>query len=111
MIISNPKCYYPVFWQEKLTQNMEIKTKKESLFSQKELDDIRNTLPYHYYADFKKIWKRTHGRDKVPSRQTVYKTLKGDIDNHKVIKTLVDMTQERVNLKQEVKEVLSHAEG
>ncbi|HAH37504.1 MAG TPA: hypothetical protein DCL81_13600 [Algoriphagus sp.] len=83
---------------------------KESLVSQDRLNGIRKTLPYHYYQDFIKAWKKSN-KDKAPSRQTVYKTLKGELDNIKIINTLLEMTEERVSINSKIDQVLSHAEG
>jgi hypothetical protein len=82
--------------------------KRKGLIDPSTLEKLQSVLPQHYYDEFKAAFRKAYPSksERIPARQTVYKTLNGKSNNTKILNVLVAMAEDRAQLKSKLKEAL-----
>jgi hypothetical protein len=83
------------------------KTATKKLFTNEELQSLRESLPGKYYPEFQKLWKKTFKGEEPPIRQVVYSVLSGLSENDKALSVLIAMVEERNKLKAHMNNVVN----
>ena len=80
---------------------------EKKLFSDEELQNLKNALPGQYYPQFSKLWKARFKNENPPIRQSVYATLAGLSENDKILQVLIQVVEERNKLRAQLREVVN----
>lgn len=82
---------------------------ERKMFSNEDLEKLKNCLPGHYYRHFKTMWGKTFKAERVPPRQTVYAVITGVCENDKILDVLIEVVNQRNALRSKLLQATDYA--